>query len=459
MEIRMSGTQAFLSVGLSLLSGTCVYASDHADPIDPLNLVQQEGGITDLFVFPVLKDQSPAFSYDGNMTAPLEGDLASLARTPLTAEQIAQIDSLVVILCVRRALTDHGTLMLEPYTYRVHIDTNHPITFAQTDEPGSADTAAGSSGYDDGHSHGPDVAGGRPTPHEAFLRYGGMIEHPEKIREEIIIEFGLTDRAAFKVGFPRYLNSKSTPIRGWSSQTIQESSGVFDDPFIFHAFFGTDVVAMAVRIPINRFDGSPKDFLIWATSHKGGTQIDHQGRSLRTQNPRFELLNTLHPKDHVKAIVSEHTNPGLLRDIALRLNFAQTFAYRKWDFTPDVMIYTTQYPAGFPNGRLLTDDVAALLAQWGDTLLFELSHQHNNAKWPRQQTNDRNDGKFKATFPYLLDPLAPNQQKEQAPPPQLSAASRWKLVGIVLAILALLVVENTFVVWWWCKRKHKRMVI
>jgi len=37
------------------------------------------------------------------------------------------------------------------------------------------------------------------------------------------------------------------------------------------------------------------------------------------------------------------------------------------------MVYSDQFNVGFPNGRRLTDDVAALLARNGDTLLLELS--------------------------------------------------------------------------------------
>ena len=125
---------------------------------------------------------------------------------------------------------------------------------------------------------------------------------------------------------------------------------MYDDPFIFPAFFGTNIVAMALKVPIELFPKDRTDFLIWATSHEGKRQIDHVGRSLRTQNPRFELLNTLHPSQHVDAIMQKHQHPHLLRDLALRLNFAQTFAYRKWDFVPDVMCYSTRYPVGFPNG-------------------------------------------------------------------------------------------------------------
>lgn len=427
--------------------------SDHADPIDPLNRQRQEGGITDLFVFPVLKDQSPAFPYAGNATVPISGSMADLARTPMTTAQQAEIDSIVVVLCVRRALTDSGTLTLEPYTYRVHIDTNSAVTFAQNDDPIATGADAGEAGYG-GHAHAPS---GRPTPHEAFLRYGGLIEHPDKISEDIVLEFELTGKAIFKAGFPKYLNRKGVPLQGWDIAGIQTASGVFDDPFIFPAFFGTNIVGMAVRIPMSAFGTEPPtDLLIWATSHEGSRQIDHQGRSLRTQNPRFELLNELHPGKHVSTILEEHEHPGLLRDIALRLNFAQTFAYRKWDFVPDVMVYTTRYPVGFPNGRLLTDDVAARLAQWGDTLLFELSYQHNKGNWPRQMTNDQGGGVFKDKFPYLLDP---QPEKAQAPPPGLSMASIWKLIGIAVGLVVVLILENWLVAIWYCRRKRRKVLL
>lgn len=254
------------------------------------------------------------------------------------------------------------------------------------------------------------------------------------------MEFRLDNEARLQPGFPVYSEAASA---GWKqSGDIRVASGVFDDPFIFPAFFGTNVVAMAVRVPIELFPPERHNFLIWATSHKGDRQVDHVGRSLRTQNPRFELLNTLHPSRHVEALMAEDKNPGLFRDLALRINLAQTFAYRKWDFTPDVMCFSTRYPVGYPNGRLLTDDVAALLAQHGDTLLYELSYQHNNGRWPRQQANDKNCGVFEPTFPYLLQPHA---DKEPPAPLRLSNASIIKLIGIVLILLLLLILENWLV--------------
>jgi hypothetical protein len=164
-------------------------------------------------------------------------------------------------------------------------------------------------------------------------------------------------------------------------------------------------------------------------------------------------LNTLHPRDHVKAIVAEHEDPSLMRDIFLRLNFAQTFAYRRWDFVPDVMIYSTKHRVGFPNGRLLTDDVASMLAQYGDTLLYELAYQHNNDGWPKRRVNDANNGQFLPTFPYLLPPF------DDKPPPaplRLSDKNRWKLLGIIAGLLALFGLENWLVARWYCRRQQRR---
>ena len=156
------------------------------------------------------------------------------------------------------------------------------------------------------------------------------------IDADAVIELRLMNNALAK-GKPKFLG---TGLK--NTKNIEVWTGVRDDPFIFPAFFGTNVVAMVLRIPITCFPDGQRDWIVWATSHEGKRQIDHVGRSLRTQNPRFELLNTLPPAEHAAAVQDEHENPGLLRDLALRLNFQSLFAYRKWDFVPDVMIYTSR---------------------------------------------------------------------------------------------------------------------
>src|SRR5438477_398686 len=52
---------------------------------------------------------------------------------------------------------------------------------------------------------------------------------------------------------------------------VQWYSGVRDDPFIFPMFFGTNVIAMVMSIPLDCFPGGQQDFLFWGTSHHRGT--------------------------------------------------------------------------------------------------------------------------------------------------------------------------------------------
>jgi hypothetical protein len=420
---------------LALVLSSAVAASDHADPIDATRLKPLEPVITDLFVFPVDakgKVVAPFEVTDGIPLHPLRGPSGLPMRPELTYEQRKSIKSLVVILCVRRMLTQTNSLNLEPYQYRIHMDTATTVSFDNTaaDEMArEAMKAEAGMGYRPADA--PKVD--RPTGEEARARYGGTIGRPDKIDDDVIIELTLKNDASLNTFLPKQgLTAEKFDRSGvWNPEVISVWTGVRDDPFIFPAFFGTNVVAMVVSIPMHYFKSGNQDWLVWATSHKNKSQIDHVGRSLRTQNPRFELLNTLHPRDHVAAIEEEIKDPSLVRDIEVRLNLLQLAAYRDWDRVPDVMIYTTRFPVGFPNGRLLTDDVAALLAQHGDTLLLELSH--NNAQWPRRTTNDK---VFSSDFPYLPEPWPDKPTPE---PYSLSTKNTLILLGIALAILAILV--------------------
>lgn len=434
-----------------LLAAAPVFASDHADPIDPFNRERLEGGITDLFVFPVDENGKIAFPFERTPAAQTTAEAKS--AEPLFAEDLppelsdterGQIKALIVILCVRRQLTQTGSLRLEPYTYKIHMDLNSKVSYGDTPADIVADkernrAAEAGSGYQPGAG----AVVGRPTGREARLRYGGTIQQPEDISETVTIELRLNNDAKLN-GAPNYVGLKNTG-------EIQCEAGVFDDPFIFPAFFGTNVVGMVLKIPITCFDEGKRDWIVWATSHKGRRQVDHVGRSLRTQNPRFDFLNTLPPSKHVATIKQEHEHPSLLRDIALRFNMQSIFAYRKWDFVPDVMIYTNRYRVGFPNGRLPTDDVAALLAKYGDTLLLELSH--HTGGWPRRTTNDK---EFGDVFPFLAKPWP---DKDPIPPPSLSTASKLKLIGIVLLLIVLFVLENWLVAYWYCRRKTRRRLL
>ena len=362
-------------VALLLLAFSAApHASDHADPIDLFMRRPLEPGITDLFVFP-----SP--DKPGEM---------------------------VVILCVRRALTQSASLKLEPYTYKIHMDLN---------------TAVG----DDEAS---------------VARYGGSIAHPEGITPQVTMTFRFNNDATLRE--QRFDGLQTT-------EGISVWSGVRDDPFIFPQFFGTNVVAVVASIPLRAFPRDQSSWIVWATSERNGRQIDHVGRSLRTQQPRFELLNTLPPSRHRQATMREHERPSLMRELGFRfLNLPQLFAYRDYDHVPDVLIYTTRRPVGFPNGRLLTDDVAALLARYGDSLLFELSYTNPGPpprkSWPRQTTNDK---AFLQTFPYLAEPW-PDRMVTR---PGLSRANKLKLIGIVIFIVAVWAASAYLFALWYHRRK------
>ncbi len=71
------------------------------------------------------------------------------------------------------------------------------------------------------------------------------------------------------------------------------------------------------------------------------------------------------------------------------------------------MIFTTRFPPGYPNGRMLTDDVNAITCTTGDCLLQELSFIEGD--WPRATVNDK---PFLADGPYLAEPWL-----DRPPPP------------------------------------------
>lgn len=320
-----------------------------------------------------------------NLTDP-EANITDLFFYPDGEDMILTFD-------VRRSLRKPKPYKLSEYLYQIHMDFTTPVTFGKPDD---------------------------------LARYGGTIETPRLIHPDVTISIRLND---------------DTSVKELSSKEIDTSkfvryTGVRDDPFVFPRFFKQNAIAMVIRVPKTAFPPGQRDFILWATTSKNGKRIDHVGRSLRSQLPRFGFLNDLDPKDQVAALLKRKAflddtymffhqkREYWSKAIADLLQF--TFQLRKYDAQPDVMIYSTQFPPGFPNGRKLEDDVVAQACATGDCLLQEISFIEGD--WPRAVVNDK---PFLKTFPYLAE-----QWPDQAEPPA-PTASIWPYVILIVVVLAI----------------------
>lgn len=102
---------------------------------------------------------------------------------------------------------------------------------------------------------------------------------------------------------------------------------------------------------------------------------------------------------------------------------------------PDVMIFTTRFPPGYPNGRQLGDDVNAITCTTGDCLLQELSFVEGG--WPRAVVNDK---PFLPDFPYLAEPFPDSPEK-------VITESIWPYVLPALIVFAVLIWGLVEIVW------------
>ncbi len=426
----------FVGALAATLAGAPSRASDHADPMS-LNVFAVQGApeanITDLHAFVVDGEGQPVRAFDAD------------GKPVTTIDPFGKDHRLIISLCVRRALRPEQakTLDLKPYTFRVHLDLAPPVRFV--------DATASSAG-----KAGAELAALQQDLSMQAL-YGGIITHPEDIVETAVLEFDLD--LANPGGEPHailrgtrawgflgptslvLLKEVEQPRRGDIGvaarvfdqpprEDIGVTADVFDDPFIFPRFFRRNVVGIVTSIPMSKLmptpPSGPVPILLWATTHKGNQQIDHVGRSLRTQLPRFGHLNDKRPPDQVRAITRVHAQPTILEAL-LGTIVSPLFAHRHYDSVPDVMIYDLRKPALFPNGRWLEDDVAKTLADAGETLLLELSYAESR-EFPRAT---RNDKLFRATindellrteafppepFPYLAERWTKDQIDDNAAP-------------------------------------------
>jgi hypothetical protein len=338
---------------------------------------------------------------------PVELEVLEAGITDLHAFPVA--GDLILSFAVRRALTAAPPYELEPFEYTIHMDLHSAV-----DYDGAADRA----------------------------RYGGTVADPTGIRADVTLRFQLHDDATLRQrSFSGLLGEQG--VRVWT--------GVRDDPFIFPPFFGTNVIAIVVAVPFAAFPPGQQDWLLWGTTTRvsDGEQVDHVGRSIRTQLPRFGFLNSLPPSRQVAAIHAKAERGARIQRLLMRVFppavnlFQPLFAIRPYDLAPDVMVFTTRYPVGYPNGRLLTDDVVLLTCQFGDCLLYDLTYA-GSAQWPRATTNDK---PFLAEFPYLADPWP-------AKPP--APAPRPIPLPLVIGVAVVLLLVPGFVLCWLLGRWRRR---
>ena len=310
-------------------------------------------------------------------------------------------DRMILILGAHRDLHKSAPYDLESFEFTIHLDLHSQVAY------------------------------NNPA---AVARYGGRVVDPRGISADASIRIRLNDDASLN----------TIDYEGLSLESeILVRTGVFDDPFIFPAFFKRNIIGMVVSIPTAAFPSGREDFVLWATSSKtrSGKQIDHVGRSNRTQQGRFDFLNKLHPSEHVEAIHKRADARGgvmkALMNIVPPLSglFEYVFQIRPYDLQPDVMIYTTrevlglngELQVGYPNGRRLTDDVAKLTCRMGDCILWELSFAMDGT-WPRV---DVNDAPFRSEFPFLAAQW-PDEPKAQR--------SGWLVLIVVLLVLSALAI-------------------
>jgi hypothetical protein len=306
----------------------------------------------------------PGASHGSDHADPINLKVLEAGLTDLFA--FPDRDQLVVVLATRRALTAAPPYQLEPYEYAIYMDLHSRLTF------------------DD-------------AQHRA--RYGGTVVAPEGIAPDVTIKIRLNNDATLR-------DKSFAGLR--NPDSIRLFTGVRDDPFIFPKFFKRNAIVMVLSIPFAAFPAGQQDWLLWGTSAqvKDGAQIDHVGRSNRTQLGRFDFLNTLPPSKHVAAIRERHRATERVQKFLMECfppvvnAFQPLFTVRSYDHVPDVMIFTRRYPVGFPNGRRLTDDVALLTCQQGECPLIENSFI-DSEQWPRATANDK---PFLASFPYLAEP-------------------------------------------------------
>lgn len=205
----------------------------------------------------------------------------------------------------------------------------------------------------------------------------------------------------FSIAGPAGTVAGATGVAATGPGVVAVQAGLFEDPFFFDLvgfnngfaftgddfFAGLDVSAIVLEVP--SADLGATNVGVWATTSRGGVQVDRMGRPAITtalipadsDKTAFNLADPAGDLSAFQSIInasiaglSDQANADALTSILL----------------PDVLTIDTSDPSGFLNGRGLADDVI-------DAELTLLT----GSPTPVSDGVDGNDVPFLAVFPYL----------------------------------------------------------
>jgi hypothetical protein len=139
------------------------------------------------------------------------------------------------------------------------------------------------------------------------------------------------------------------------------AGGAHDLEWTGHDTFAkNNVLSIALQVPNDRLLAAGSDFGVWATvsarRHGQLVQVDRTGHPVinpfMNSNDARDDYNAGRPADDLENYLETWT--ALLQDRGYPPDEASTAAL---GVLPDILVFDTNRPATYPNGRLLTDDV------------------------------------------------------------------------------------------------------
>lgn len=207
----------------------------------------------------------------------------------------------------------------------------------------------------------------------------GIILNKNDIREDIVISIRFKDDGTAVInGDNKFGSIFSIPFLVLFSCASSEDvdivdaitnffAGPRDDPFIRGPRIGKNVAAIVLEIPIDAVVKNNNPLLIWSTTNVDSFPGDFQERAGGPITSMLnDVLNFTHPSED----------------------------FENFSIEPDVLVLNTSLPSGFPNGRVLEDDVVDLVCPGVCDNIIE-----NDEPFPSE-----NDVPFLDDFPFLAPP-------------------------------------------------------